>query len=145
MDYWCLQINCWFSMSHKISILPETNIAPKMDGWNTIVSFWRIFRGRLALRFTNLRNLTWETPSLAREIKGNWLDAWKIQSPRSAGMLSPTPGASSSRSPFKKPPLRCINGVDFFKGPPSCPSQSGVKRQHQLFLMFSLRKPGETL
>ena len=40
-------------ISGELSTLPETNISPlKMDGWNTIVSFWDgLFSGAFAVSF----------------------------------------------------------------------------------------------
>ena len=55
----------FISCSHT---LPEINSSPlKMDGWNTILSYWgpsAIFRGKLAVSFREDKS---------QQIKGRWI------------------------------------------------------------------------
>ncbi len=48
----------WLKLLVPISNLPETNIAPEMDGWNTSFRLgWPIFRGYVSLREGNLQQV----------------------------------------------------------------------------------------
>ena len=67
--------------------LPETNKHLKMDGWNTILSFWGvkrpIFRGKLAVSFTEPGSsfCVKFVPKITRKTyqKAEFLHIWKIQ------------------------------------------------------------------